>query len=177
MDFVGPLPKSKYNGKTYDTIFTVVDRFNGWVFALPTIQEATAEYTATLFFDAVVSFKGLPISIISDRDIRFKSNFWTALMNKLHVSLDMSSTFHPQTDRSSERANKTIIQTLRILPPLGKITGPLTWHKSLTPLILLSMNPLDFRLSTSPMATIQTFSQILVSSHQYQQLTNSWTTC
>ena len=113
MDFVGPLPKSKYNGKTYDTIFTVVDRFNGWVFALPTIQEATAEDTATLFFDAVVSFKGLPISIISDRDTRFKSNFWTALMNKLHVSLDMSSAFHPQTDGSSERANKTIIQTLR----------------------------------------------------------------
>src|SRR5436305_11066436 len=34
-------------------------------------------------------------------------------MQHLKIKLDMSTTFHPQTDRSTEITNKTIIQILR----------------------------------------------------------------
>src|SRR5207244_1384308 len=38
---------------------------------------------------------------------------WKALMKLMGVSLKMSTAFHPETDGSSERTNKTINQCLR----------------------------------------------------------------
>jgi hypothetical protein len=113
MDFIGPLPKSKIDGQEYNSIMTITDRFSGWVWAIPTFTELTAEGAANLFFNHVYPYTSLPISIVSDRDTRFTSKFWKTLMELLNVKLDMSSAFHPQTDGSTERANKTIIQVLR----------------------------------------------------------------
>lgn len=39
--------------------------------------------------------------------------FWRALHKLMGVKLDMSSSYHPQTDGSSERTNKTVVQMLR----------------------------------------------------------------
>src|SRR5947199_10369013 len=39
--------------------------------------------------------------------------FWETLMQHLKIKLDISTTFHSQTDRSTEITNKTIIQSLR----------------------------------------------------------------
>ena len=35
------------------------------------------------------------LDITSDRDIRFTSHFWAAVMKKLDVKLNMSTAFHP----------------------------------------------------------------------------------
>jgi transposase InsO family protein len=113
MDFIGPLPICYHNGQHYNSIMTITDRFSGWVWAIPTDIELTAEEAATLFFDFIYPYTSLPISIVSDRDTRFTSKFWSTLMDLLGIKLDMSSAFHPQTDGSTERANKTIVQILR----------------------------------------------------------------
>ncbi|GKE52658.1 putative reverse transcriptase domain-containing protein, partial [Tanacetum coccineum] len=42
------------------------------------------------------------------RDPRFASNFWRSLQNALGTSLDMSTAYHPQTDRQSERTIQTL---------------------------------------------------------------------
>jgi len=55
---------------------------------------------------------GLPFNIVSDCDKLFVSKFWKALHKLMGVSLKMSSAYHPETDRSSECSNKTIIQAL-----------------------------------------------------------------
>nr|GFC39245.1 putative reverse transcriptase domain-containing protein [Tanacetum cinerariifolium] len=57
-----------------------------------------------------------PVSIISDRDPRFVSNFWRSLQNALGTKLDMSTTYHPETDGQSERT----IQTLKGVVRFGK---------------------------------------------------------
>nr|GEV49743.1 reverse transcriptase domain-containing protein [Tanacetum cinerariifolium] len=45
----------------------------------------------------------IPISIISDRDPRFASNFWRAFQKALGTRLDMSTAYHPETDGQSKR--------------------------------------------------------------------------
>ncbi|GKB44916.1 reverse transcriptase domain-containing protein [Tanacetum coccineum] len=51
----------------------------------------------------VVTRHGLPVSIISDRDGRFTSQFWQSLQKALGTQLDICTTYHPQTDGQSER--------------------------------------------------------------------------
>ncbi|GKC07622.1 reverse transcriptase domain-containing protein, partial [Tanacetum coccineum] len=53
------------------------------------------------------------VSIIYDRDPRFVSNFWRLLQNDLGTNLNMSTTYHPQTDRQSERTIQTLQDMLR----------------------------------------------------------------
>nr|GEZ49921.1 retrovirus-related Pol polyprotein from transposon 17.6 [Tanacetum cinerariifolium] len=61
----------------------------------------------------VVTKHGIPVSIISDRDPRFASNFWRSLQNALGTRLDMSIAYHPKTDGQSERTIQTLEDMLR----------------------------------------------------------------
>ncbi|GJU07003.1 putative reverse transcriptase domain-containing protein [Tanacetum coccineum] len=61
----------------------------------------------------VVTRHGIPVSIICDRDDRFKSNFWRAFQKDLGTRLDMITAYHPQMDRQSERTIQTLEDMLR----------------------------------------------------------------
>ncbi|GKB99693.1 putative reverse transcriptase domain-containing protein [Tanacetum coccineum] len=56
---------------------------------------------------------GVPVSINSDRDGRFTSQFWKSLNKALGTQLDMSTAYHPQTDGQSERTIQTLEDMLR----------------------------------------------------------------
>ena len=73
----------------------------------------TAEQLARLFFKEWYCENGLPLEIVSDRDKLFVSRFWKALHKLTGIKLKMSSAYHPQSDGSSERTNKTVIQCIR----------------------------------------------------------------
>ncbi|GJX07847.1 putative reverse transcriptase domain-containing protein [Tanacetum coccineum] len=64
-------------------------------------------------YSEVVSRHGVPVSIISDRDSKFTSQFWKSLNKALGTQLDMSTAYHPQTDGQSERTNQTLEDMLR----------------------------------------------------------------
>ncbi|GKC08616.1 putative reverse transcriptase domain-containing protein [Tanacetum coccineum] len=57
---------------------------------------------------------GVPISIISDRDSRFTSRFWQSIQEALGTRLDMSMTYHPQTDGQNKRTIYTLEDMLRV---------------------------------------------------------------
>ncbi|GKB47187.1 putative reverse transcriptase domain-containing protein, partial [Tanacetum coccineum] len=61
----------------------------------------------------VVTKHGVPVSIISDRDDRFTSQFWQSLNKALGTQLDVSTAYHPQTDGQSERTIQTLEDMLR----------------------------------------------------------------
>nr|GFB72170.1 putative reverse transcriptase domain-containing protein [Tanacetum cinerariifolium] len=61
----------------------------------------------------VVTRHGIPVSIISDRDPRFATNFWRSLQNALGTRLDMSTEYHPETDGQSERTIQTLKDMFR----------------------------------------------------------------
>jgi capsule polysaccharide export protein KpsC/LpsZ len=55
---------------------------------------------------------GLPKVIISNRDRKFLTGLWKALLDKLGVKLLYPTAFHPQTDAASERTNQTVEITI-----------------------------------------------------------------
>ncbi|MBW0525748.1 hypothetical protein O181_065463 [Austropuccinia psidii MF-1] len=59
--------------------------------------------TALLFWNNIISTCGVPKIIISDRDLKFTSEFWTNLYDILGTKLAFSTAYHPQTDGLAER--------------------------------------------------------------------------
>jgi len=55
----------------------------------------------------------LPSSIISDRGSLFTLDFWNRVTEALGISCNLSTAFHPQTDRQTDRANATLEQYLQ----------------------------------------------------------------
>ena len=53
------------------------------------------------------------MSIVSDRDPRFTSNFWVGLQREFGTKLRLSTAFHSQTDGQSERTIQTLEDMLR----------------------------------------------------------------
>ena len=124
MDFIGKLPSSN----SYDAILVIVARFSKMAHFIPTNVTCTASKTASLFFDNIVRLHGFPRSIISDRDSRFLSNFWTELFSLCETTLRFSTPNHPQTDGQTERTNRTLEQYLRIYAKNVHLVGQTTFH-------------------------------------------------
>jgi len=110
MDLITQLPVSKDG---HDAIVVFVDKLSKMVHWVATRTSATAPELARVMFDHVVRLHGLPESIVSDRDTRFTSHFWTSLWELCGTKLAMSTAFHPQTDGQTERANRTLEEMLR----------------------------------------------------------------
>ena len=112
MDFVGPLPESNNRHGTYDSITVVICLLTTTARLISSWINCNAHQLMELMFEEVYRHHGLPKNIISDRDTLFTSIFWGYLHKLLGTNLKMSSAYHPQTDGSTERANRTIEQML-----------------------------------------------------------------
>ncbi|GJU64725.1 putative reverse transcriptase domain-containing protein [Tanacetum coccineum] len=110
MDFITKLPKSSSG---YDTIWAIVDRLTKSTHFLPIREDYKTEKLAKIYVNEIVARHGVPVSIISDRDGRFTSHLWQAFQKALGTRLDMSTTYHPQTDGQSERTIQTLEDMLR----------------------------------------------------------------
>ena len=56
---------------------------------------------------------GVPISVVSDRDVRFTSRFWKRFHDEMSTRLHFSTAFHPHMDGQSERTIQTLEDMLR----------------------------------------------------------------
>lgn len=65
------------------------------------------------FIKNVYDIFGMPQVIISDRDKIFTSALWQELFKLADVKLNMSSSYHPQTDGQTERLNQCLEAYLR----------------------------------------------------------------
>ncbi|KAJ9547942.1 hypothetical protein OSB04_020485 [Centaurea solstitialis] len=110
MNFVTKLPKTK---KGHDWIWVIVDRLTKSAQFLPIRESFSIDRLTQLYVNEIVMRHGVPISIISDRDSRFTSRFWQSLQEALGTSVDLSTTYHPQTDGQTERTIQTLEDMLR----------------------------------------------------------------
>jgi len=109
-DFITKLPLAQ----RYDSILVVVDRLTKMVHFIPTTEKTSTEGLARLLGDNVWKLHGLPKSIISDRGPQFAAGLMRKLNEMLGIKSKLSTVFHPQTDRQTERVNQELEQYLRI---------------------------------------------------------------
>uniref|UniRef100_A0A0W0FPM1 Putative reverse transcriptase-RNase H-integrase n=1 Tax=Moniliophthora roreri TaxID=221103 RepID=A0A0W0FPM1_MONRR len=109
LDFVGLLPEE--NG--FNCLLSMTCRLGSDIHLVPCCTNISAEEAATLFFDHWYCENGLPLEIIVYHDKLWTSTFWKTLQQLSGVQLALSSSFHPETDGSSERSNKMLVQSIR----------------------------------------------------------------
>jgi len=80
-----------------------VDRLTKSSLFLPMKLGDSVEKLAQLYIKEVVRLHGVPVSIVSDRDPWFTSRLWPSIQRALGTILNLSTTFHPQTDGQFER--------------------------------------------------------------------------
>ncbi|GJU43421.1 putative reverse transcriptase domain-containing protein, partial [Tanacetum coccineum] len=110
MDFVTKLPKM---ASGQDMIWVIVDRLTKSAHFLPAKENDSMEKLTRQYLKEVVSRHGVPVSIISDRDGRFVSQFWQSLQEAFGTQLDMSTAYHLETDGQSKRTIQTLEDMLR----------------------------------------------------------------
>lgn len=115
IDFMGPLPPSESLGSTYEFLMVVIDHFSGEVRLIPTHTASSGEEVAKIWMPRIYAQHGLPKNIVSDRDERSTGAFWQSLHARFGTTLSMSSSFHPQSNGKTERANRTINSVMRQL--------------------------------------------------------------
>ncbi|GJY81499.1 putative reverse transcriptase domain-containing protein [Tanacetum coccineum] len=80
MEFVTNLPKT---ASGQDTIWVIVNRLTKSAYFIPMKENDSMEKLARQYLKEVVSRHGVPVSIISDHDGRFTSQFWQSLQEAL----------------------------------------------------------------------------------------------
>ncbi|GJS75415.1 putative reverse transcriptase domain-containing protein [Tanacetum coccineum] len=110
MDFVSGLPRTPSG---YDSIWVIVDRLTKSAHFLLMKKTDSMEKLTHLYLKEIVCRHGVPVSIISDRDSRFASGFWRSLQKALGTDVNMSTTYHPETDGQIERTIQTLEDMLR----------------------------------------------------------------
>nr|GEW62356.1 reverse transcriptase domain-containing protein [Tanacetum cinerariifolium] len=83
------------------------DRFTKSANFLPILKDYKMEKLARIYINKIVTRHEVLVSIISDRDSRFKSRFWQTLQKALGTRLDMRTAYHPQTDGQERDRQKS----------------------------------------------------------------------
>ncbi|KAI3754852.1 hypothetical protein L1987_54644 [Smallanthus sonchifolius] len=110
MDFITKLPRTPSG---YDTIWVLIDRLTKSAHFLAIKETDKMEKLTRIYLKEVDSRHVVPISIISDHYARFTSRFWQSFQKVIGTHVDMSTTYHPQTDSQTERTIQTLEDILR----------------------------------------------------------------
>ncbi|TYI29851.1 hypothetical protein ES332_A05G345700v1 [Gossypium tomentosum] len=132
MDFVLGLPLSL---RKKDAIWFVVDRLTKSANFIPVRSDYSLDKLAELYISDIVRLHGMPLSIVSDRDPRFTSQFWKKLQEALGTKLHFCTAFLLQMNSQSER----IIQILEDMLRCCILEFEGTWEQYL-PLIEYAYN-------------------------------------
>ncbi|KAA3473441.1 reverse transcriptase [Gossypium australe] len=95
VDFVTDLLLSP---RRKDAVWVIVDRLTKSAHFIPVQVDYSLDKLVDLYVLEIVRLHGVPLSIISDRDSRFTSQFWKKLQEALGTKLSFSTAFHLQTD-------------------------------------------------------------------------------
>ena len=112
MDFITGLPLSE----GFNAICTLICRLSKERHYVPCFWgdggTSTKELQWILIWN-LYRLHGLPSSIVSDRGPQFVSTLWKSMCKRLRIKVNLSTSYHPQTDGQTERANQDIERGLR----------------------------------------------------------------
>jgi hypothetical protein len=91
MDFITGLPRTN---KKHDSIMVVVDKLTKDAHFVPVNTTHTSANIAEIFMKEIARLHGIPRTV-SDRDMKFTSNFWRGLFKGFGTNLNFITTYHP----------------------------------------------------------------------------------
>ena len=97
----------------HDVVWVIVDRLTKSAHFLAARMTYTLEEFYRMYIRDIIRLHGVLVSIISDKDHRFKTHFWKNIQKAMGTQLTMSTEFHPQTDGQSERTIQVLEDMLR----------------------------------------------------------------
>jgi transposase InsO family protein len=109
MDFIPELPLSD----GFDNILVIVDKLTKYAIFIPTTTSISEVDTAALFFHHIISKFGIPRQVISDRDIRWRGEFWNEICKRMGMTRSLTTAYHPQADGQTEVLNQSLEISLR----------------------------------------------------------------
>ena len=133
MDLFGPLQTRSASGNKL--ILVITDAFTKYTELVPLLNKEAAT-VARAFFERWICRFGVPTVIISDRGKEFLNEVMKDLTQWLGIDHDKTSPYHPQTNASAERYNRTMKAYLTAM--LGN-DQTLDWEEWL-PALIFSYN-------------------------------------
>ena len=98
----------------YDAIVVYIDHYSKQVHALPTTSDVDAEGIADIHYHKIFHLHSIPTKIVSDRGPQFAARLMKALYNKLGITHALTTAYHPQSNRQTERTNQEVERHLRL---------------------------------------------------------------
>ena len=95
MDFVSGFPLTQ---QKHDSVWVIVEKLTKSAHFIPVRMDYSMDRLAELYVEEIVRLHGVPLSIVSNRDLCFISRFWKELQSALGTKLKFSIAFHPQID-------------------------------------------------------------------------------
>ena len=105
----------------FDAVLVIVDRLTKMRHYVPCHMTDNAEDVSCIFIREIYRLHGAPVSVISDRDIRFVNEFWKHLSQRLQLSTRMTVAHRPKGDDQTERINAILEQHMYLI---CKTTSP-----------------------------------------------------
>ena len=90
----------------YNQVLVMIDHFTKYAEAVPSIT-ASVEETCDHLINTWIARHGFPMTLQSDNGTAFVGELRKELMRRSQVAQAHSTTYHPQTNRSVERQNRT----------------------------------------------------------------------
>ena len=110
MDFITGLPRTR---RQHDSIWVIIDRMTKSSRFLAVKTTDSVDDYARFYINEIVRLHGVPFSIIPYRDPQLTSHFWKLFQKGLGTQVNLSTTFHPQTDGQAERSINTLEDMFR----------------------------------------------------------------
>jgi len=100
IDFVVGHPRTQ---RKFDTVWVIMERLTKSAYFIPMAVSYSSEWLAEIYVREIIRLHGVTVSIIFDQGTQFTSHFWRAVQRELGTEVELSTTFHHQTDGQSER--------------------------------------------------------------------------
>lgn len=91
----------------HNVILVVMDKLMKTAHFIPVRDAYEVADVAQVFINEIIRFHGVPKKIISDRDSQSTSRFWTCMQSALGTQLNLSTSYHPETDGQTERVKSS----------------------------------------------------------------------
>ncbi|MBW0482513.1 hypothetical protein O181_022228 [Austropuccinia psidii MF-1] len=114
----GLVPEGKEN---FNACLVIVDNYSKSLRCFPCHKEDTAIHPALFFWNNITTTCGVSKPIISDRDSKFTSEFWTNLDDMLGRKLSFFTAYHPQTHGLAERMIQKMEDIIRTFCAYGMV--------------------------------------------------------